>query len=169
MSTAVLFSDAPTARRGTQVAYGDLDALTPLDRIVLDLTADGLTNPEIGARISRSATVVREHLERLGTVLGARERAAIVAQGYRKGLLYPPLPTPDGRGVLTRELFDLLLLVACGLSNPQIAERTGLSVDQVKSRLVKIARLLDARGREHAVRRAVERGVLRLVPRGSGL
>lgn len=154
----VIFSDAP----------GAVGPLTVLERQVLDLVADGLTDQEIGDRLGFGRSRAKETVARLGMFLDAPGRPGIVAQAYRRGLLAGPDPVPDGRGVLTRELFDILVLIAAGESNGLIAARLGLSVDQVKTRVVKLLKVLDARGREHAIRQAVDLGALTLVPKGAG-
>ncbi len=157
--TAVVFSDAPLA----------VGLLTVLERDVLDLLADGLTDQEIGLRLGIGRSRAKDTVARLGMSLGAPGRPAIVAQAYRRRLLPGPDPVPDGRGVLTQEQFGLLLLVASGLSNAEIADQIGLTVDQVKSRIVKLLKVLGARGREHAIRRAIDLGALTLVPKGGEL
>jgi len=129
---------------------------------VLDLAADGLSNSEISERVHYSPSVVRDHLERLCAALGASNRGGMVGQGYRSGLLAGPDPVPDG----PREQHSMLALIARGATNAEIADELELGVDAVKSRLGKLFAALGARGREHAVRRAVDLGVLRLIPKG---
>lgn len=165
MSAAVAFSDAPAPVRGS---HGALPALTDTDLRVLGLVADGRSNGEIAKEIHCSVSTVKDHLERLGAVLGAQNRGELVGQGYRQVALRGPDPAPDGRGLVTREQFGILVLFAAGAGNEQIADELDLTVEQVKSRVAKLLKPLGANSRENAIRRAVDLGVLTLVPRGSG-
>ena len=61
--------------------------LSPREREVLRLIADGLSAPEIGRRIHLSATTVKTHLHSLYEKLGVSDRAAAVAEAMRRGLL----------------------------------------------------------------------------------
>ena len=61
--------------------------LTPREREVLALTADGLTAPEIATRLQLGVATVRSHLQNLYEKLGVTDRAAAVAQAMRTGLL----------------------------------------------------------------------------------
>lgn len=61
--------------------------LTPREREVLVLTADGLTAPEIAKRLQLGVATVRSHLQNLYEKLGVSDRAAAVAQAMRTGLL----------------------------------------------------------------------------------
>jgi two-component system, NarL family, nitrate/nitrite response regulator NarL len=65
----------------------DRPVLTPREREVLRLTADGLSAPEIGERLYLSAATVKTHLQHLYGKLGVSDRAAAVAEAMRRGLL----------------------------------------------------------------------------------
>jgi two-component system nitrate/nitrite response regulator NarL len=54
---------------------------------ILELTAAGMTAPEMSRRLHVSASTVRTHLLHLYEKLGVAERAAAVAQGIRLGLI----------------------------------------------------------------------------------
>jgi two-component system nitrate/nitrite response regulator NarL len=54
---------------------------------VLRLIADGLSAPEIGARLFISPSTVKTHVRKLCEKLGVSDRAAAVAEGMRRGLL----------------------------------------------------------------------------------
>jgi two-component system, NarL family, nitrate/nitrite response regulator NarL len=61
--------------------------LTPREREVLRLVAEGRSAPEIGRRIHLSPATVKSHLHALYEKLGVTERAAAVAEAMRRGLL----------------------------------------------------------------------------------
>jgi two-component system, NarL family, nitrate/nitrite response regulator NarL len=61
--------------------------LSPRERQVLELTADGLTAPEMGSRLDVSTATVKTHMLHLYEKLGVSERAAAVAQAMRRGIL----------------------------------------------------------------------------------
>ena len=61
--------------------------LSDREHEVLRLIAEGMSAPEIGARIHLSTATVKTHLQHLYEKLGVSERAAAVAEGMRRGLL----------------------------------------------------------------------------------
>jgi two-component system, NarL family, nitrate/nitrite response regulator NarL len=61
--------------------------LTPRERDVLSLVAEGHSGPEIAARLYIEASTVKSHLENIYDKLGVSERAAAVAEGMRRGLV----------------------------------------------------------------------------------
>lgn len=65
----------------------DRPALTPREREILHLTAEGCSAPEIGRRLYLSTTTVKTHLQHLYEKLGVSDRAAAVAEAMRRGLL----------------------------------------------------------------------------------
>jgi two-component system, NarL family, nitrate/nitrite response regulator NarL len=71
--------------RGREVV--ERPVLTPREREVLVLTADGLSAPEIAERLQLGAATVRSHLQNLYEKLGVSDRAAAVATALRRGLL----------------------------------------------------------------------------------
>jgi two-component system nitrate/nitrite response regulator NarL len=62
-------------------------ALTPREREVLQLTAEGLSAPEIGFRLHVSAATVKTHMQSAYEKLGVSDRAAAVAAAIRQGIL----------------------------------------------------------------------------------
>ncbi|WP_353507926.1 response regulator transcription factor [Intrasporangium sp.] len=62
-------------------------ALSPREREVLTLIADGATNRDVAARLFVSETTVKTHLLRVFEKLGVRDRAAAVSEGHRRGIL----------------------------------------------------------------------------------
>lgn len=69
-----------------------LDQLTPREREVLALVADGLSNDEIAAELVVSAATVKTHIGHLLAKLGARDRAQLVVIAYQSGFLQPRRP-----------------------------------------------------------------------------
>lgn len=63
------------------------DVLTPRERSVLELVAQGLTNKQIGARLYISEKTASVHLSRVMAKLGATGRAEAVSVAHRRGLL----------------------------------------------------------------------------------
>ena len=61
--------------------------LSPREREVLKLTADGMSGREIGERLHLSPATVKTHLQSLYGKLGVSDRAAAVAVAIRQGLL----------------------------------------------------------------------------------
>ncbi len=61
--------------------------LTPREREILVLMADGLSGPQIAGRLIVALPTVKTHQARLYEKLGVSERAAAVAEAMRRGLL----------------------------------------------------------------------------------
>ncbi len=66
------------------------DVLTPRERSVLALVADGRTNRQVGAELYISEKTVSVHLSRVMAKLGAASRTEAVTIAYARGLLDPP-------------------------------------------------------------------------------
>lgn len=62
-------------------------ALSPREREVLALVADGATNRQIGARLHVSETTVKTHLMHIFGKLGVRDRASAVNEAHKRALL----------------------------------------------------------------------------------
>ncbi|MGY1750879.1 MULTISPECIES: LuxR C-terminal-related transcriptional regulator [unclassified Modestobacter] len=61
--------------------------LSPRERDILRLVADGHTNKEIGEKVDLSALTVKSHLARIARKLGTGDRAHMVALGIRSGVI----------------------------------------------------------------------------------
>lgn len=70
-----------------QAVQGGKCVLSPREREVLGLTAQGHSAPEIGRQLFVSPTTVRTHRQNLYEKLGVSDRAAAVAEAMRRGLL----------------------------------------------------------------------------------
>ena len=65
----------------------ELDPLTPREREVLELLADGLSNRAIAEQLGISAHTVKFHVDALLDKLSARSRTQVVVKAVRQGLL----------------------------------------------------------------------------------
>ena len=71
------------------------DGLTPRERDVLRLTAEGYTGQEIGERLVLSPKTVDTYRQRVMEKLNLHHRSELVKYALRKGLLQPDAPSAD--------------------------------------------------------------------------
>jgi DNA-binding NarL/FixJ family response regulator len=76
----------PAAHRSPPAPLADL---TPREREVLDLMLEGLSNPEICARLFISDATAKTHVARILQKLGVRDRVQAVIYGYESGIVVP--------------------------------------------------------------------------------
>lgn len=145
-------------------------AFTKREIEVLECQSLGKKNREIARALHVTTYTVMSHLCRMYTKADAANGAALVAAGFRRGVLRPrELPTGRAQVLIEASILQMLPLVAAGYSNAQIATRLYISLDTVKYRMRRLRRDLGAHSRAHLVRAAVEHGLLALGPSGAGL
>jgi len=88
--TRRLISEFARIRRPAPAAAAPaLAALTPRETEVLRLVAEGLSNPEIAARLVVTEETVKTHVSRMLAKLGLRDRTQAVVMAYESGLVVP--------------------------------------------------------------------------------
>lgn len=100
--------DALATGETAPVRSGGCETLTPREREVLALLADGLSMREAAARLGRSARTVQVHACNLMQKLGVHQRAQLVRFAIAHGVVptpaaaqfAPPRPVPRGRSLI---------------------------------------------------------------------
>lgn len=90
LAARILDEFARLAREGP--AKKPEDELTPRERDVLKLVAEGATNREVAQALSLSEHTVNFHMKNIFRKLHLRNRAQAVAYAIRSGLVQPPPP-----------------------------------------------------------------------------
>jgi DNA-binding NarL/FixJ family response regulator len=87
--TRRLISEFAQLRPAASQAPAALESLTPRETQVLRLIAEGLSNPEIAARLVVSEETVKTHVSRVLAKLNLRDRTQAVITAYESGLVVP--------------------------------------------------------------------------------
>ncbi|MFE6996538.1 response regulator [Microbacterium sp. NPDC057659] len=82
-----VLASAVASRLVGRVRAPEATLLTPRELEILGLVADGATNRAAGERLHLSEATVKTHLLSIYAKLGVGDRAAAVAEGFRRGLL----------------------------------------------------------------------------------
>ncbi len=85
--TRRLIDELVSARRVAPSTPPELDQLTPREREVLQLVAQGHSNQEIAELLVVEETTVKTHVSRLLAKLGLRDRVQAVIFAYEAGLV----------------------------------------------------------------------------------
>jgi DNA-binding NarL/FixJ family response regulator len=87
--TRRLIGDFARQHRNAGVDSSRLAQLTPRETEVLQLLAEGLSNPEIAARLVVTDETIKTHVSRILRKLGLRDRTQAVIAAYETGLVTP--------------------------------------------------------------------------------
>lgn len=130
---------------------------------VVALVAHGKSNAQIAADLWLAESTVREHVANVGAKFGVDNRAGIVGAAICRGHLTVSVKGEPPAG-FNQGLYDVLVRIARGRSNHQIAAELVISHDAVKTRVRRLLALLQVKSREEAVAAGVACGALPLVP-----
>jgi WhiB family transcriptional regulator, redox-sensing transcriptional regulator len=132
------------------------------DLAVLTLAAHGHTRDDIATRLGLTIGETKEALRRAVAARGTLTTAGAVAIAHLRGELpTDPVPAP----ALTRRTRQVLLLIAAGRSNQQIAEDLFISHHSVKVHVARLLELFGVADRVQLVDRGFRSGVLAAVAR----
>lgn len=106
------------------------------------------------------ARILDQHLAGLLAATQVRGVVRRLCVSLRPYLAVPAPAPPSGSHSLTERELSVLLLIADGATNPEIAVRLFVTVDTVKTHIRRIFQKLGARDRAQAVALAYRAGVL---------
>lgn len=138
-------------------------ALEPFEELVLRHLAEDHTYGGTVTLVAQSRHMVQEAVKGFLFALKAQHTAQAVYRAHQLGLLGPAapkvvVPVPAWRP-LPRIVVEVVLLVAQGMTNAEMADALGVTRDHVKDRLKLAHALWRNRNRAHLVHLAHERGV----------
>lgn len=83
------FWASPAERVVLFAPSGNLEALTPRERQIMELLASGLTDGEIALRFGVSLSTVQSHVQNVERKLGARSRFDLAMRAVHRGIINP--------------------------------------------------------------------------------
>lgn len=139
--------------------------LTPREREVMRLVVQGLSNREVGQKLSLAMGTVKWSLHNIYEKLSVTNRAQAVwfVLNGRPDVIYDASDEREPQGdadSVSRRRRQILKLVADGLSNRDIADTIFLSEATIKWHLYHLFRLLGVRSRSQAILKGRELGLL---------
>lgn len=133
-------------RRLRPLAGSEWEGLTEREREVARLLLDGLTNSDIASALYLSPHTVRVHVSRVLAAFGVASRFALAAKVPATRAITAPELTERQRAVVVE--------LATGAGNAEIARRLEISVKTVEKHLSEIMRRLDVSTRVGVLRKA---------------
>ncbi|MFH8411094.1 LuxR C-terminal-related transcriptional regulator [Streptomyces sp. NPDC018019] len=142
--------------------------VTPREKQLLILVAQGKKNKEIAEALFLAPTSVRTYLVSLRRKLGVNGHRAALARVAFRDRHIDPGPAEGEAPTLDGGERRLLQDAAAGLTLTEIAERTGQSHDQVKFRIAQLLSKLGAEDRIDAMRICEQHRLLDETAAGAG-
>ncbi|WP_139333522.1 LuxR C-terminal-related transcriptional regulator [Mycobacterium sp. SP-6446] len=145
----------PTAGDGPESQR--LASLSPREREVLMLAAEGLTNPEIAAQLRIGLETVKTYVKQALAKLGARDRNEAVAMVFRDRGQHPGSPANAPEGLqerlasLSGREYEVMSLLYKGRSTREMAALLHISANTVRSHVKHVLTTLGAANRAEAM------------------
>lgn len=135
---------------------------------IICMTGEGMTKQEIATKLFVSINTIKTHRTRLGKALNVPNNndAVLVGKAFELGIFQPTSESPCTIPVMDAYGTDVLVRIADGMNNDEIAASLGRSIHSVKSKVGLLLRLWDARNRTHLTYLAY---MSRMLPLGSEL
>ena len=118
---------------------------------IICMTGEGMTKQEIATKLFVSINTIKTHRTRLGKALNVPNNndAMLVGKAFELGIFQPTSEMPCAVPVMDAYGMDVLVRIADGMNNDEIASALGRSIHSVKSKVGLLLRLWDARNRTH--------------------
>ena len=131
--------------------------LSAREKQVLELIGQGLTRPEVGEHLGLVEGTIDGHMKRIFTATGAHCANQALAVAVARGEIVIDVEVGEP---LTGRQQQILVCLAQGLSNVQIATRVGRGRRTIANDLTELYRVLKARTRAHLVYLGLQNGNL---------